>query len=149
MKTETVSIYESFVPWMQHLYVLTANDRKSLEDQIRKLSVYLEQRPEVFEALLMRRLAYTLCERRTFLPCRVAVTACTATDLVRTLTGSDQAPTRSTEHPVVGFVFTGQGAQWHAMGRELVAAYPVFASTLCAAANVLVSLGAEWSLVGT
>jgi acyl transferase domain-containing protein len=27
-------------------------------------------------------------------------------------------------------VFTGQGAQWHAMGRELVKTYPVFALTI-------------------
>lgn len=133
---------------MQHLYVFTANDRKSLEDQIKVLEIYLEQRPEVFEGSLMRRLAYTLCERRSSFPWRIAASACTAADLIRNLTSYNQIPRRASKQPKVAFVFTGQGAQWHAMGRELMAAYPVFASTICGAANLLTSLGAEWSLVG-
>ena len=146
VKTEIVP---NFVrPWMQHLYVLTANDRKSLENQIRSLGVYLEHQPELFKGLLMRMLAYTLCERRSFFPWRIALSACTAVELTHKLANSDQLLKRTTEKPSVGFVFTGQGAQWHAMGRELMAAYPVFAATVGAAASILASLGAEWSLVG-
>ena len=151
--TETGTVTTEIVPnsvrpWMQHLYVLTANDRKSLEDQIRSLGLYLETQPELFRGLLMRMLAYTLCERRSFFPWRIATSACTAVELSQKLTNSDQLPKRTTKKPSVGFVFTGQGAQWHAMGRELMAAYPVFAATVGATASILASLGAEWSLVG-
>lgn len=45
----------------------------------------------------------------------------------------------------VCFVFTGQGAQWPMMGREL-ARYPAFNSSLKAADAFLRILGAQWSI---
>lgn len=49
----------------------------------------------------------------------------------------------------IGFVFTGQGAQWHAMGRELYGqhGYAVYTSALDRADRYLRRLGAHWSLV--
>lgn len=51
----------------------------------------------------------------------------------------------------LGFVFTGQGAQWHAMGRELYhrhhGGYPVYKAALERADRCLRRLGAAWSLV--
>ena len=57
-------------------------------------------------------------------------------------------PTRSGEPARLGFVFTGQGAQWFAMGRELLDAYPTFRATLLEAERYLIELGATWSLTG-
>ena len=51
--------------------------------------------------------------------------------------------------PRIGFVFNGQGAQWHAMGRELIAAYPVFGSAILRADQMLKEYGATWSLHGS
>ncbi|KAL8887313.1 MAG: hypothetical protein Q9215_005100 [Flavoplaca cf. flavocitrina] len=45
------------------------------------------------------------------------------------------------------FVFTGQGAQWYAMGRELMHTYPVYTESLLLANDVLASHGCEWSLI--
>lgn len=50
-------------------------------------------------------------------------------------------------HPRIGMVFTGQGAQWHAVGRELLHAYPFFETVLKDAERHLKSLGAGWSLL--
>ena len=55
-------------------------------------------------------------------------------------------PQRSTTAPRIAYIFTGQGAQWHAMGRELVETYPVFQLTIRAAEDCLNALGADWSL---
>lgn len=44
-------------------------------------------------------------------------------------------------------MYTGQGAQWHAMGRELMQAYPVFSKTMEDADRCLRDLGAEFSLI--
>jgi len=49
--------------------------------------------------------------------------------------------------PRIGMVFTGQGAQWHAMARELIDAYPLFRSTLEEAERYLNEFGAGWSLM--
>ena len=127
---------------------MTAHTRESLEAEVKNLEVYLEQKPDVYEESLMGDLAYTLCERRSFLPWRIATSAATGAELISRLTGHDLSPVRASGRGRLGFVYTGQGAQWYAMGRELYAANPVFTSTIQRAAAVIASLGAKWSLIG-
>lgn len=57
-----------------------------------------------------------------------------------------QARANRTER--LGFVFTGQGAQWFAMGRELLC-YSSFRKDLEAADLYLESIGCTWSVCGT
>ena len=139
---------ESFENPARYVFVLTAGTKESLENQTKDLEVYLEQRPEVYEATLMSNLAFTLCERRSLLPWRIATSACTTTELIRRITSPDLSPARASVRCKLAFVFTGQGAQWFAMGRELFAANPTFASTIQRAETVVTSLGASWSLIG-
>ena len=56
---------------------------------------------------------------------------------------------RNESKPRVGFVFTGQGAQWFAMGRELIEECPFFRQTLDRCDRVLQSLpnAPNWSIV--
>lgn len=54
---------------------------------------------------------------------------------------------RALETPRLGFVFTGQGAQWSAMGRELMA-YPIFNESINQASEYFKSLGSDWDLLG-
>ena len=42
-------------------------------------------------------------------------------------------------------IFTGQSAQWHAMGWELLSAYPVFCHTIEEVDECIRSMGASWS----
>lgn len=55
----------------------------------------------------------------------------------------------SSQSPRIGYVFSGQGAQWYAMGRELIVAYPAFRNALEEADAHPRDLGATWSLLGT
>lgn len=134
---------------IKFLYVLSANSEKSVKSQMQNLGIYLEQRPETLELSLMGKLAYTLCERRSFLTWKVAVTAESSSELVRKLANPDLRPVSAFHAPKILFAFTGQGAQWHAMGRELMKTYPVFALTIEMADGYLKTLGASWSLQGT
>ncbi|GME48826.1 uncharacterized protein K452DRAFT_352624 [Neofusicoccum parvum] len=54
--------------------------------------------------------------------------------------------TRSLDNPKVAFVFSGQGAQWNSMGKELCQ-YEVFQECLSRADQYLSSIGADWSVL--
>lgn len=129
------------------LFVLTANDKASLEVALKNLVIYLEQRPEMFQKTLMADVAYTFGQRRSFLQWRVAIPALRSFDLIETINGQTLSLGKESDSLRVGFIFTGQGAQWYGMGRELYQQYPVFANAIDYADVCLASLGASWSLL--
>ena len=130
------------------VFVMTSNDQNSCELLVRNFTDYLKEYSVAQPDNWLNDLAHTLGRRRSVLPWKVAVCANSALDLLEVLQGQIK-PIRSSQVPRLGFVFTGQGAQWHAMGRELIDAYPIFKSTLAAAEKHLKSLGATWSIFGT
>ncbi|KAI1114223.1 ketoacyl-synt-domain-containing protein [Nemania sp. NC0429] len=129
------------------LFVVTANDKSSLEVALKNLVIYLEQRPEMFQKTLMADVAYTLGQRRSILQWRVAIPALRSFDLIETINSQGFSFGKESNSPRIGFIFTGQGAQWYGMGRELYQQYPVFANAIDYADVCLVSLGASWSLL--
>ncbi|KAL3421917.1 Lovastatin diketide synthase LovF 16 [Phlyctema vagabunda] len=129
------------------LFVLSANDKNALEALMKNIGIYLEQRPEIFQNDLMSNVAYTLGQRRSLMQWRVAITTTSSFDLIQALNSGKISPSRETEPPRIGFIFTGQGAQWNAMGRELYDHYPIFKSTIDACDAYLVKLRATFSLV--
>jgi len=102
------------------LLVFSANEPSSLTSYAKTLSNHLLD-PTV--SIDIDHLAYTLSERRSKLYYRAfTITqskkpSLTAEDLV---TGKQAA-----SPPRIGFVFTGQGAQWSQMGAELVENFPI------------------------
>ncbi|KAG5979385.1 Type I Iterative PKS [Claviceps digitariae] len=134
-------------PTAMRLFVLSANDEESSKRRTQQLGVYLEQHPGVFEKHLVRNIAYTLCNRRSHLSWRSAMVGTTTSDLADSLNGPDAKPIRALRDPKLAFVFTGQGAQWYAMGRELMESHEVFASTMREADDTLKQLGAKFSLI--
>lgn len=130
------------------LYVLSAADKVACQTLMSNLGVYLEQRPEMFQRDLMSNVAYTLGQRRSLLPWRVAVPATESFDLVEKISKGTINPVKETGHsPRIGFVCTGQGAQWWAMGRELYERYPIFTQVIDDASAILTELGAPYTLV--
>lgn len=132
----------------ERLFVISANDKSSTENTMQNLGVYLERRPEVFQNDLLSNLAYTLGQRKSLHQFRVAITASSSKDLVESLFSGKVIPTRQEfEELRFGWIFTGQGAQWWAMGRELAENYPIYATALEKADAQLRAMGADFSLL--
>lgn len=99
--------------------VLSANDATSLRANIQSLGNHLIN-PRVKVSL--SDLAYTLSQRRTRLWHRAFITT-KNTEL-------DEKPDawfvakKNSHTPTFGFVFTGQGAQWPQMGKDLLQYFP-------------------------
>ncbi|KAL9945874.1 Type I Polyketide synthase [Verticillium nonalfalfae] len=129
------------------LVVLSGNDKDAVGRLKAIVGVWLEKHPDLFDRELLRDLAYTLAHRRSQLSWRTAVVGSSASDLTRALNSPAAQPIRALRAPKIAFVFTGQGAQWHAMGRELMVSHDVFASTVKEADEELKKLGATFSLI--
>ncbi|EFQ34123.1 beta-ketoacyl synthase domain-containing protein [Colletotrichum graminicola M1.001] len=132
--------------------VLSGKDEQACQRMISNLGNFLELKGSTREnaEAYLQSLTYTLGERRTRFPWMAAYPVPTAANnfdaVVQTLRSPKFTPKRSSRQPRIGMVFTGQGAQWHAMGRELIAAYPVYKASLEEAEKYLTRLGADWSL---
>ncbi|KAL4865188.1 hypothetical protein BDV12DRAFT_200380 [Aspergillus spectabilis] len=142
--------------------ILSARDERGCQQMVSDLKAYLENlkslAPEASEQLL-RNLSYTLCERRTLFqwvaahqvrlektdePGRNPLDAAIqALDTPRFKPACRVTDT----NPRIGMIFTGQGAQWYAMGRELLTSYPVFRRSIEDAEVYMRDLGADWSLL--
>ncbi|KAL7815980.1 polyketide synthase [Trichoderma aethiopicum] len=129
------------------LFVLSAHDESAAKRAAEQLGVYIEQHPEVFQKRLARDMAYTLGERRTHFQWRIAITASSCDELANALNGIGATPAVSSREPKVAFVYTGQGAQWATMGKELMESHPIFANTVRRCSDYLLEIGAEFSLV--
>lgn len=128
------------------LFLLTAHDKASLDHQAIRLKDYLSSRLDDIDDSFMCDLAFTLGQRRSMLPWKATYVADSLVSLIQRLEKPDLAPLHSSKVPQVGFVFTGQGAQWHGMGRELLTSNSVFASAIDAAASSILKFGASYNL---
>nr|ALQ32938.1 putative polyketide synthase [Fusarium sacchari] len=131
--------------------LLSARDERTCQDMISNLKDYLRRQNDLEKPdQLLQSIIYTLGHRRSMMPwvaaCPVSYTRGIST-VVESLESSQFKPKRIVRTPRIGMVFTGQGAQWYAMGRELIIAYPVFKSSLELGDAYLRELGADWSLM--
>lgn len=104
-----------------------------------------EQRDETFGKFVN-----TLTSRRSQLPWKSFAVAGSCEEAASVLQNAAAEPMRSAKGKKVDltFVFTGQGAQWFAMGRELLSE-PVFRKSLEKADQYMQEIGASWSLMST
>ncbi|KAI9661826.1 MAG: Type I Iterative PKS [Bathelium mastoideum] len=131
--------------------VLSARSEQGCKSLVSSLRDYLETKKGVAsEEVLLENVMYTLGQHRTLFPwvaARRVPFSRGIDEATRALESPLFKPVRASRCPRIGMVFTGQGAQWHAMGRELILAYPPFKSSLEEGEIYLKQLGADWSLV--
>ncbi|KAL8860961.1 MAG: hypothetical protein Q9178_002716 [Gyalolechia marmorata] len=124
--------------------LLSANDEASLIANIKALSNHLIN-PRVKVGLVD--IAYTLSDRRSHLFHRAFLTTRnTEFDETAFTLGKN-----TSDAPRIGFIFTGQGAQWPQMGKDVLNFFPWTISILKELDATLHNLpdGPTWSLIGT
>ncbi|KAF3481104.1 uncharacterized protein GIQ15_03863 [Arthroderma uncinatum] len=131
------------------IFPLSAFDEGGVTRNAESLSSHLKGLPPMnkeIEGKYLSDLAYTLCKSRSEFAWKSYCIASTISELVVGIRTGLHKPARASKTRALGFVFTGQGAQWYAMGRELFS-YPVFRASIEAADTYLRSLGSSWSLL--
>ena len=120
------------------LLLFSANSQKALARMVDNYREHVERKPET-----VRDLAYTLANKREHLSHRTFAIASKGT------IGTPVPTTRSTKPPAVIMVFTGQGAQWPQMGRDLMDSNAVFLNSIRHLDNYLREMyehAPEWNI---
>ena len=122
--------------------IFSANDEESLRRYIRAIDKHLSN-PSV--KINLRDLSYTMSERRSHHFYRGYLVSQTPEVREESLVIGK----KNTEAPRIGFVFTGQGAQWSQMGKNIVDLFPSATSLLSRLDNALQTLPnpPSWSLL--
>ena len=129
------------------LFILSSPEQNNLQRMADALVSYLEKKTtDASSALdeILSNFAFTLGNRRSVFQWRATFVASSVEELTSALTQRVKSG-RAGKPPKIAFIFTGQGAQWQAMGRELLV-HEVYAQTVREADEYLKSLGADWSV---
>jgi acyl transferase domain-containing protein/NADPH:quinone reductase-like Zn-dependent oxidoreductase len=131
------------------LFCISAFSEASAQQQAASLAEHLQATAPLHleNSNFLADLAYTLGLRRSVLPWKAAFIAPSISTLIDALRSSDGSFQQSNKAPTIAFIFTGQGAQWYGMGRELLGSYGVFSRSIRKSASFLKSLGAGWDLI--
>ncbi|KAK8016173.1 hypothetical protein PG993_014362 [Apiospora rasikravindrae] len=133
-----------------HAFVFSAHTERALVQLVQNQAKYIQTADRRDSVTFLEDLAYTLGCRRTKMQWRASVVAQTAEELATNLqqiTKSDFVRLQENKTPRVAFVFGGQGAQWFAMSRELMA-FDIFLQSLASASQFMSRLaGDDFSLL--
>lgn len=126
----------------RHLLTLSARNETALTQLAGRYAAYLRDHPDVSAADV----CFTANTGRKPFDHRLAVTGATAEELAAALNGAvmedggARGQATAAGNGRVAFLFTGQGAQYAGMGRELYDTQPVFRETLDRCAAILAPL---------
>ncbi|KAJ5733817.1 hypothetical protein N7493_002603 [Penicillium malachiteum] len=129
------------------LLTISAATKATLKDLVQAYKSYFANLslPEDGLRQFMNDLAHTLNTRRSVLNYKSYWLASSGSDLCN-LDQMISTAYATQQSPVLGFVFTGQGAQWAGMGRELLQ-YPRYLDSIRRCQQVLDSVDCPWSLI--
>ncbi|CAG7922469.1 unnamed protein product [Penicillium olsonii] len=148
-RLEKQNLNGTHVPALESkLFILSAKDENCCRVVASNLKAHIQDRISQIgtEFELFNNLAFTLGGRRSRFPWVSTHVASSFLELVVQLGNDKLNLSRSSDRPRLGFIFTGQGAQWYAMGRELLTAYPLFKASILEAEAYLKEFGCKWSL---
>ncbi|KAJ5721630.1 uncharacterized protein N7483_009564 [Penicillium malachiteum] len=129
------------------LLTISASSKAGMKDLVKGYRSYFKGLPISDGDLpnFMDSLAHTLNARRSEMTHKSFWVASSLEDLCNVEQKIYPAQTTQ-DSPVLGFVFTGQGAQWAEMGRELLQ-YRGYRNSIERCQQALDSFGCSWSLV--
>lgn len=127
------------------LFILSANSSLSVAKYAEKFGAWTGK--QKMSNGLLADVSSTLLTRRSILKYRHSFVADSQTELMSSLNTVPSRVDQASEQHRIVFVFTGQGAQWHAMGRDMIGTNTSFAQSLSESDAILRSLGATWSLL--
>jgi acyl transferase domain-containing protein len=133
------------------IFLLSTQDKEGLNRIKKPLAQYVDSVSKNCQDsnTFLSQLAYTLSNKRSYLQWKAFTVASSTEELCEKLHDGDglSVPTQSSKEPRLGFVFTGQGAQWAGMGQELMA-YETFSNSVKAADKFLKDeCGCGWSAI--
>ncbi|KAH7080817.1 hypothetical protein FB567DRAFT_475401 [Paraphoma chrysanthemicola] len=134
-------------PHAKQLFVFSTKDQSGIKRLSATYSEWLEEESKHSkeDATFFSNLAYTLSSRRSALDFRTYAVASSGTTLQEQLTkGLIKLPRSSRQDRSLAFVFTGQGAQWPAMGQQLLG-NTVFRDSVETSQRYLQELGCKWN----
>ncbi|KAI0184479.1 putative polyketide synthase [Xylaria flabelliformis] len=127
------------------LLFLSAHDKQGTARQATQLSsMFAGQTNDHIQNYHLEDLEFTLNFRRSLLSWN-SFAVVDSLDDVRDLEKRLNPPIRRLTNPSLGFIFTGQGAQWAQMGQSLLC-FPAFNSSLEMAEEFLATIGCQWRL---
>ncbi|KAL8910258.1 MAG: hypothetical protein Q9171_004422 [Xanthocarpia ochracea] len=133
----------------KRLFVISSHDQAGFKRVSGTLVEHLNSLgPAASTPEYLADLAHTLAVGRSGLSWRASIIAQSAAELRDKLSNEsgENATRASTSQPRIGFVFTGQGAQWARMGIELLERQ-AFRDSVAKSAEVLKHLGCDWDPV--
>ncbi|KAL9968891.1 hypothetical protein ACROYT_G021035 [Oculina patagonica] len=140
-----------------NVLTLSAPSKEALQKMAEHYSEWIKANVEDMDKPFVENLCYSLNERRSQLPHRLALAFGSTAEASKSLAdyaddsvGWDKlvsyAQVNSKNEKLV-FMFGGQGSQWYAMGRQLLECEVVFREAILTVNNLLQDLGVTWSLI--
>ena len=155
--TSNQCLDEENIVRLNNVLTLTARSKEALQKMARLYSEWIIDNVEDMDKPLVENLCYSLNERRSQFPHRLALAFGSTVEASKSLEdyaddslGWDKvvsyAQVNSNDGKLV-FMFGGQGSQWYAMGRQLIECEAVFREAVLTVSNLLRDLGVTWSLI--
>lgn len=132
----------------RQLFLFSAKSDSSLSAYLASFARYLDDQND--RGNFLKDLSFTLGQRRNHFAHRHTVVSGSLEELKTKISSCTSISGRATKtrDPTVGFVFTGQGAQYAQMVVDLHHIRP-FSAALNRADEIIRKFGASWSLIGT
>ena len=142
---------------LNNVLTISARSKEALQKMARHYCKWLRDHINERDETLITNLCYSLNERRSQYPHRLALVFGSTAEASKSLAdyaddtaGWDKSVAYgevNSNDPKIVFMFGGQGSQWFAMGRQLIETEAIFREAILTVNNEVKALGKTWSLI--